>query len=169
MHTHIHYRPDLANLQILNFKHINRPIECKVAFSVFIIKAYTFPKGGRSFFMYIYQHIYNSIYLSCWLWNFGWFWKYVLNIFYYLDKSTFSANISRYKALMNWSVSCNTWSNLHWSKFSSTDHKSGHVLVYCDFNLQRWWAATGLALISNLKTIYFTEVYFTAKIMGESF
>lgn len=59
--------------------------------------------------------------------------------------------------------------NLRWSKFSSTDHKSGLVLVYCDFNLQRWWAATSLALISVLKTICFTEVYFKAKIMEESF
>lgn len=91
--------------------------------------------------------------------------KYILLSGY----SNFSADISEYRALMNWSVSCNMWSNLHWSKFSSTDHKSGHVLVYCDFNLQRWSAATSLALISNLKTICFAEVYFKAKIMGESF
>lgn len=121
-------------------------------------------KRGKAFI-----HISNSICLWGCLGSFGWFWKYVLNIFYYLDKATFSADISGYGALMNWSVSYNAWLNLHWSKFSSTDHKSGHVLVYCDFNWQRWWAAASLALISNLETICFSEIYFKAKIMGESF
>lgn len=34
---------------MLNFKHVNRPTECKVAFCPFIIKVYTFPKGGEAF------------------------------------------------------------------------------------------------------------------------
>lgn len=68
---------------------------------------------------------------------------------------------------MNWLAYSNTGSYLPWSKFSSTEHKSGHVLIYCDFNLRKWWEATSLALISHLKAICFTEVYFKAKIMGE--
>lgn len=61
----------------------------------------------------------------------------------------------------------NTGSNLPWSKFSSTEHKSGHVLVYCDFNLQKWCEASSLPLISNLKATCFTEVCFQVKIMGK--
>ena len=61
----------------------------------------------------------------------------------------------------------NMVSNSPWSKFSSTQRKLGHLSVYCDFSLQKWWEAPSLALLSSLKTICFREVYFKAVIVGE--
>lgn len=71
-HTHTHVcthaiSPDLANLQVPDFKHINRPIECKLALHVFIIRTYTFPEWGESIYICIYKRIYSNIYLPLWL------------------------------------------------------------------------------------------------------
>ena len=71
-HTHIYDGPDLAKLQMPNFKHINRPIECKIAFRVFIMSTYTFPEWGEAF-IYIFISIFIVIFfcLCGWLRKFG--------------------------------------------------------------------------------------------------
>lgn len=165
LYTHAHCSPDLANLQCLILEHINRPTECKVAFHVFTIRTYTFPEWEGRICTYIYKYIYSNSYLLLWL---------ALKIWLILKMFNFMIwiNLPFLQIFGHMELSQTGWhiviqGQIYLEVNSAQQSINQDVLVYGDFNLQKWWEASGPALISNWKAICFTEVYFKAKIMGE--